>query len=195
MKLYIKVFGAPFKGEASRRDRRTDGKGAGGEGATPNGSLADSLLAMVGLPASPRTLKVRSAEAARARAPVSGSGDTKLQQLLHHISRSRPDWAQVTHDWDSVGRAEPMLVRLSPRASAVLGASRGMAADPGWLHSSAAGARVAAVTAAVARAGGSRMAVSNALEVEEASLLKAEEKILLQRRASDARAIARARGR
>ena len=142
---------------------------------------------MVGLPA--RSTEQESAAGVGAGA---ASGDTKLQQLLHHISRSRPDWAQVTRDWDALGAAVPMLVRLSPRAPAELAARPtdvALGRDLG-MDRSTAGDRVAA---AVARAGGSRLAVSKALQVEEASLLQAEEQILLQRRNADARAISRAR--
>ena len=49
------------------------------------------------------------------------------------------------------------------------------------------------VAGAVAQAGGTRVAVTTALEVEEAQLLKAEETILLQRRRAAARALASSR--
>ena len=40
-------------------------------------------------------------------------GDDKLQELLHHLSTSRPDWAQVTKAWDAVGTGLSLSLSLS----------------------------------------------------------------------------------
>lgn len=185
LKLYIKVFGAAYKGEGSRRQSRAQGlpvdqydtftPRAAAAAAGPQ-SLSNGLLELVGL--APPT------------APAAAGGDTKLQQLLHHISRSRPDWAQVTHDWDVVGEGVPALLRLSAHARTVLKHLSSRQSLAGSRVVSAQGGRVAV---AVAEAGGRRVAVASALEVEEAQLLKAEESILLQRRQAAARALSSSR--
>ena len=80
-----------------------------------------------------------------------------------------------------------MLARLSPHGAAAL---RGAAAGQGRIGQAESLASRGVGGGASSEASGSRLAVSDALKVEEASLLRAEEGLLLQRRAAEARAIA-----
>ena len=111
------------------------------------------------------------------------------------LPTSKVSFGTHHQDWDAIGRASPALLRLSPQGRTILSeVKRRGSANTTPFHgrermagagTGAAGSTAAAVTDAER----SRRAMAQALKVEEAQLLRAEERVLLQRRKVLSRAL------